>query len=161
MTSAQPLTTNRDEPWPNAVTCASSVDVDVVGDPCGPVNVLWVAGNFASEGRGSALVFFLVAAPLVMALQIALSALLIHTYKARSRTCAMLAGGVIGIAMPVIIFALLWFAASTKPAPWGHYLVDGLVWTMLACSISLFAIGPRSGVSIAYTEWRRGFSSDS
>ena len=118
------------------------------------VNVLFVTRNFVSAGRGDALAFFLGAAPLVMSLQIMLSALLIRTYRIRSRAWAMITGGVTGFVMPVFLFALLWIIASAKPSPWGHYLVEGLVWTMLICAVSLFAIGLMSGISIGYAGWK-------
>jgi hypothetical protein len=121
------------------------------------VNVLYVARNFVAEGRGSGLVFFLVAAPLVMTLQIILSALLIRTYRIKSRALAMITGGVTGFVMPVILFVLVWIAASTKSPPWGHYSFAGLAWTMIACGISLFGIGLISGVSIGYAGWKRRF----
>jgi hypothetical protein len=118
------------------------------------VNVLFVARNFVSEGRGDALAFFLGAAPLVMSLQIILSALLIRIYRIRSRAWAMITGGVTGFVMPVLLFALLWIIASAKPSHWGHYLVDGLVWTMLSCGVSLFGIGLVSGISIGHAGWK-------
>lgn len=118
------------------------------------VNVLFVARDFVSEGRGNALTFFLVAGPLVMTLQIILSALLIWIYRIRSRAWAMITGGVTGFVMPALLFALLWVIASAKPSPWGRYLVDGLVWTMIACGVSLFGIGLISGISIGYAGWK-------
>lgn len=118
------------------------------------VNVLFVARNFVSEGRGNALTFFLVAAPLIMTLQIMLSALLIRIYRIRSRAWAMITGGVTGFVMPVLLLALLWIIASAKPSPWGRYLIDGLVWTMIACGVSLFGIGLISGISIGYAGWK-------
>jgi len=122
------------------------------------VNVLCVARNFVAEGRMSQLVFFLVAAPLVMTLQIMLSALLIKTYRIRSKAWAMITGGVTGVVMPVLLFVLVWTAASTKSPRWGGYLIDGLTWTMIACGISLFGIGLISGISIGYAGWRRRFT---
>ena len=119
------------------------------------VNVLYVARNFVSEGRGNALAFFLGTAPLIMSLQIMLSALLIRTYRIRSRAWAMITGGVTGFVMPVLLFTLLWIIASARSLPrGGRYLVDGLVWTMIACGVSLFAIGLISGISIGYAGWR-------
>ena len=119
------------------------------------VNVLYVARDFVSEGRGNALTFLLVAAPLLMTLQIMLSAVLIRSYKTRSSAWAMVAGGVTGFVMPVLLFTLLWIAASAKSPPWGRYLVDGLAWTMISCGLSLFGIGIISGVCIGYAGWRR------
>lgn len=122
------------------------------------LNVLYVARDFVSEGRGSALAFFLIAAPLVMTLQIMLSALLIRAYRIRSRAWAMITGAVTGFVMPVFLFVLVWIIASAKLPKWGHYLVDGLVWMLIACGISLFGIGLISGISIGYAGWRRRFT---
>ena len=124
-------------------------------------NVLYVARDFVSEGRGSALFFLLVAAPLVMTLQIMLSALLIRAYRIRRRAWAMITGGVTGFVMPVLLFLLLWLVASVKSPAWGRYLVNGLAWTMLTCGISLFGIGLISGISIGYAGWRRRFTAPS
>jgi hypothetical protein len=121
-------------------------------------NVLYVGRDFVSEGRGSALVFFLVAAPLVMTLQILLAALLIRTYRIRSKAWAMIAGGVTGFVMPAFLFALLWIVASAKSPSKGRYLVDGLAWTMLACGVSLFGIGLISGISIGHAGWKNRVS---
>lgn len=122
------------------------------------VNVLYVGRNFVSEGRGSGLIFFLIAAPLVMTLQIMLSAMLIRAYRIRSRTWAMITGGVTGFVMPAFLFVLLWIVASAKSPSGGRYLVNGLAWTMIACSVSLFGIGLVSGISIGHAGWKNRVS---
>lgn len=122
------------------------------------LNVLYVGRNFVSEGRGSGLIFFLIAAPLVMTLQIMLSALLIMAYRIRNRAGAVITGGVTGFVMPAFLFVLLWIGASAKPPSWGRYLVDNLAWTMIACSVSLFGIGLVSGIFIGHAGWKNRVS---
>jgi hypothetical protein len=60
--------------------------------------------------------------------------------------------------MPAFLFVLLWIVASAKSPSGGRYLVNGLAWTMIACSVSLFGIGLVSGISIGYAGWKNRVS---